>query len=180
VRIWVHALEPEHKAGREGMHLSSQHHDFEMEVRDRTAHQKLPSQLAWSSHGWEDNLGLPILRSPPPERRDYRRVSPRSCSTLLQLESRASGVANKHSANRGTSLGRPIQFLLMIFSIYDEFTGNSHHQGASCWAGEMARLLGKSTDCSSKGPEFKSQQPHGGSQPSVMGSDGLFWYVWRQ
>jgi hypothetical protein len=24
----------------------------------------------------------------------------------------------------------------------------------------------KSTDCSSKGPEFKSQQPHGGSQPS--------------
>jgi len=27
----------------------------------------------------------------------------------------------------------------------------------------------KSTDCSSRGPEFKSQQPHGGSQPSVMG-----------
>jgi hypothetical protein len=26
----------------------------------------------------------------------------------------------------------------------------------------------KSTDCSSKGPEFKSQQPHGGSQPSVI------------
>jgi len=29
----------------------------------------------------------------------------------------------------------------------------------------------KSTDCSSRGPEFNSQQPHGGSQPSVMGSD---------
>jgi hypothetical protein len=28
-----------------------------------------------------------------------------------------------------------------------------------------------------KGPEFKSQQPHGGSQPSVMGTDALFWYV---
>ena len=27
----------------------------------------------------------------------------------------------------------------------------------------------KSTDCSSRGPEFNSQQPHGGSQPSVMG-----------
>jgi hypothetical protein len=26
----------------------------------------------------------------------------------------------------------------------------------------------KSTDCSSRGPEFKSQQPHGGSQPSVI------------
>jgi hypothetical protein len=30
--------------------------------------------------------------------------------------------------------------------------------------------VGKNTDCSSKGPEFKSQEPHGGSQPSVMGS----------
>jgi hypothetical protein len=35
----------------------------------------------------------------------------------------------------------------------------------------------KSTDCSSRGPEFSSQQPHGGSQPSVMGSDALFWCV---
>jgi hypothetical protein len=35
----------------------------------------------------------------------------------------------------------------------------------------------KSTDCSFKGPEFKSQQPHDGSQPSVMGSDALFWCV---
>ena len=32
----------------------------------------------------------------------------------------------------------------------------------------------KSTDCSSRGPEFNSQQPHGGLQPSVMGSDALF------
>jgi ribosomal protein L37AE/L43A len=32
--------------------------------------------------------------------------------------------------------------------------------------------VGKNTDCSSKGPEFKSHQPHGGSQPSVMRSDG--------
>jgi hypothetical protein len=36
---------------------------------------------------------------------------------------------------------------------------------------------GKSTNCSSRGPEFKSQQPHGGSQPSVMRSDALFWCV---
>ena len=32
----------------------------------------------------------------------------------------------------------------------------------------------KSTGCSSRGPEFNSQQLHGGSQPSVMGSDALF------
>jgi hypothetical protein len=35
----------------------------------------------------------------------------------------------------------------------------------------------KSTDCSSRGPEFSSQQPHGGSEPSVMESDALFWYT---
>jgi hypothetical protein len=29
----------------------------------------------------------------------------------------------------------------------------------------------KSTDCSSIGPEFNSQQPHGDSQPTVMGSE---------
>jgi hypothetical protein len=32
----------------------------------------------------------------------------------------------------------------------------------------------KSTDCSSRSPEFNSQQPHGGSQPSVMESNALF------
>jgi hypothetical protein len=35
----------------------------------------------------------------------------------------------------------------------------------------------KSTNCSSKSPEFKPQQPHGGSQPSVMRSDALFWFI---
>jgi hypothetical protein len=35
----------------------------------------------------------------------------------------------------------------------------------------------KSTNCSSRGPEFNSQQPHGGSQPSVTRSAALFWYV---
>jgi len=33
----------------------------------------------------------------------------------------------------------------------------------------------KSTGYSSRGPEFKSQQLHGGSQPSVMRSNALFW-----
>jgi hypothetical protein len=35
----------------------------------------------------------------------------------------------------------------------------------------------KNTNCSSEVSEFKSQQPHGGSQPSVMRSDALFWSV---
>ena len=51
------------------------------------------------------------------------------------------------------------------------------------WAPEAQRpgwrddSAGKSTDCSSKGPEFKFQQLHGGSQSPVMRSDALFWYV---
>ena len=35
----------------------------------------------------------------------------------------------------------------------------------------------RSTDSSVRGPEFNTQQPHGGSQPSVMGSDAVFWGV---
>jgi hypothetical protein len=41
-----------------------------------------------------------------------------------------------------------------------------------CWRDGSAC---KSTNYSSRGPEFKSQQPHGGSQPSVIKSDDLFW-----
>jgi hypothetical protein len=44
------------------------------------------------------------------------------------------------------------------------------------WRGSVV----KSTDCSSEGPEFKAQQPHGGSQPSVTRSNALFRSVWRQ
>jgi hypothetical protein len=40
--------------------------------------------------------------------------------------------------------------------------------------------LVKSTYCCYSGTEFNSQKPHGGSQPSVMGSDALFWCVWGQ
>jgi hypothetical protein len=43
-------------------------------------------------------------------------------------------------------------------------------------AGEMAQWV-RAPDWFSEGPEFKSQQPHGGSQPPVMRSDALFWCV---
>jgi hypothetical protein len=43
-------------------------------------------------------------------------------------------------------------------------------------AGEMAQWV-RTPNCSSEGLEFKSQQPHGGSQPCVTRSDGLFWSV---
>jgi hypothetical protein len=37
----------------------------------------------------------------------------------------------------------------------------------------MAQLSGALAARASTGPEFNSQQPHGGSQPSVMRSDAL-------
>jgi hypothetical protein len=43
-------------------------------------------------------------------------------------------------------------------------------------AGEMGSAV-KSTNHSSRGPEFNSQEPHGGSQPSEIGSNSLFWCV---
>jgi hypothetical protein len=46
-----------------------------------------------------------------------------------------------------------------------------------CWRDGSAI---KSTDCSSTGPEFNFQQPQGGSQPSVVKSGALFWYIQRQ
>jgi hypothetical protein len=52
----------------------------------------------------------------------------------------------------------------------------SNHEKIPVW-GWRGGSASKSTDCSSEGPEFKSQQPHGGSQPSVMRSDALFWHI---
>ena len=34
-------------------------------------------------------------------------------------------------------------------------------------SGDIAQQV-RATDCSSEGPDFNSQQPHGGSQPSVI------------
>ena len=47
---------------------------------------------------------------------------------------------------------------------------------AAFWGAGRDGSAVKSTDYSSRGPEFNSQRPHG-SQPSVMESDALFWCV---
>jgi hypothetical protein len=63
-----------------------------------------------------------------------------------------------------------------------EVAGTLGARGMDGWlrvlsgAGEMAQWV-RAPDCSSEGPAFKSQQPHGGSQPSVTRSDSLFWSV---
>lgn len=35
----------------------------------------------------------------------------------------------------------------------------------------------KHTGCSFRSPEFSSQLPQGGSVPSIIGSDALFWHA---
>jgi hypothetical protein len=50
-------------------------------------------------------------------------------------------------------------------------------RAANIWMGWRDGSVVKNTDCSSKGPEFNFQQSYGGSQPSVMRSDALFWCV---
>ena len=46
--------------------------------------------------------------------------------------------------------------------------------GCGGWVCKGHSSAVKSADCSSKNPKFNSQEPHGGSPPSVMGSDALF------
>ena len=73
--------------------------------------------------------------------------------------------------------------------------GRRAHSERQCWAmktntnyifgigvgrGWRDGSAGKSTDCSTEGPEFNSQQPHGSSQPPIMRSDALLWCIWRQ
>ena len=51
------------------------------------------------------------------------------------------------------------EYLNCIYCLY--ITNNT---SGGWWGGSAV----KNTDCSSRGHEFKSQQPHGGSQPSIM------------
>jgi hypothetical protein len=78
--------------------------------------------------------------------------------------------------NKNKNLNR-IQFSISVVSLHN-YRGSYVWLGAercALGAGEMAQWV-RVPDCSSEGPEFKSQQPHGGSQPSVT-SDSLFWSV---
>jgi hypothetical protein len=54
------------------------------------------------------------------------------------------------------------------------------HSPLSVWLWVLSFIDGsvvKSIECSSRSAEFNSQQPHGGSYPSLMGSDALSWFV---
>jgi hypothetical protein len=61
-----------------------------------------------------------------------------------------------------------------------ELSGLIFYQAKNDSLGWQDCSAGKSTDCSFHGPDFKSEQPHGGSQSPVMRFDSLFWCIWRQ
>ena len=83
--------------------------------------------------------------------------------------------------NSGMSIIGVTKNILIRFPHTQDVTHTWHHFWVkNLWlgAGEMAQWV-RAPDCSSEGPKFKSQQPHGGSQPPVMGSDALFWCVFE-
>ena len=61
-------------------------------------------------------------------------------------------------------------------ALWDEISALIKKEATKSWGWGDSSVV-KSTDCSSRGPEFNPQQPHGGSQPPVIGSDALFWCV---
>jgi hypothetical protein len=90
----------------------------------------------------------------------------------LYTQLRENGAGGGGKTGKGQRLERhAVTHSVLINSRQLSLLIRNKQQG---WRGDSAV---KSTGCSSRGPEFNSQQPHGGSQPSVMGSDALFWYV---
>jgi len=90
---------------------------------------------------------------------------------------------------------------LVFYSSFEEWLKHPHFGFSSSWTSHSLWIISsrepnnhirkrdwgwrdgsvvKGTDCSSRSPEFNSQQPHGGLQPSEIKSDTLFWCVWRQ
>jgi len=61
-----------------------------------------------------------------------------------------------------------------IFRIINKSLKKRKKKKMFCWRDGSAV---KSTNCSSEGPEFKTQQPHGNLKRSIMRSDVLFWGV---
>ena len=77
-----------------------------------------------------------------------------------------------------------VVFLLLIIVKCDKVINEENHRyfiiipvfKSSCMGWRDGSEV-KSTNCFSRGPKFNSQQLHGGSQLSIMGSDALFWCV---
>jgi hypothetical protein len=89
--------------------------------------------------------------------------------TLLRLKAQERHPAR--SKPKTIYLGSPRHAGLLITGVNNPWVEKSKSRG---W-GDGA--VGKGTGCSSKGPKFNSQHPHGGSQPSIRRSDGMQVYM---
>jgi len=141
---------------------------------------KMNVPLAWACSGCTEEKGITCRRSSTLSTWSSRR--PAICTTCL-LSSLAKSLQTQKCSWYDTGCVLPFQnslWTLLHYTVVLPF-------GWMCFPFQPFRLLRwyflsavKSTGCSSRGPEFNSQQPHGGSQPPVMRSDVLFWCVWRQ
>jgi hypothetical protein len=92
-------------------------------------------------------------------------------------------VVVAHAFNPSTWEAEAGRFLSSRPAWSTEFQDSQGYTEKPCLGGKKKAVgwrdgsVGKSTDCSSRGPELKSQQPHGGSRPPVMRSDVLFWCI---
>ncbi|XP_060238453.1 transmembrane protein 116 isoform X4 [Meriones unguiculatus] len=92
-----------------------------------------------------------------------------------QLESKYSNAqaTEGHFIQDGTVLKLPTEQLTIVpAGLHSKSTASVTVTIYRSWKGGSEV---KSTACFSKGPEFNSQQPHGGSQPSIMRPSALFW-----
>jgi hypothetical protein len=101
----------------------------------------------------------------------------RALTALLEV---LSSIPSTHRAAHNCLIPVPGDLTPSHRHIYRQNT-NAHKikinfKNINLGAGEMAQWV-RAPDCSSEGLEFKFQQPHGGSQPSVTRSDSLFWSV---
>jgi hypothetical protein len=55
-----------------------------------------------------------------------------------------------------------------------ELTGNNVYEFKNAKRGWRDGSEVKTTGCSFRGREFNSQQPHGGSEPSIIGAEAVF------
>jgi hypothetical protein len=95
---------------------------------------------------------------------------PASASQVLGLKACATTAQFIPASPKGYKIHQNIyRIVLHILYMVLFYSFKKKSKGA----GEMAQWV-RAPDCSSEGPEFKSQQPHGGLQPSVTRSDSLF------
>jgi hypothetical protein len=97
----------------------------------------------------------------------------KSLSNILMLQWPMMTVAPHINSTEGKSVHRASSEIAGKFcpDPKTSFTEQFFYENGR--AGEMV----KSTDYSSEGPEFRSQQPHGGSQLSILRPDAPSWCV---